>query len=116
MLRGRLALWLSLSAWWLLAEPPCAAAQAAPRPVPAPKPHKLAPPKPVPAPDAGVAPGSPPKLAPAPPAEPPAKPDPSPPLSPEDQAVARQLELWMLMEMLKDYRLFYDDPEAVPSR
>ncbi|MDD9932872.1 MAG: hypothetical protein OXT09_04675, partial [Myxococcales bacterium] len=31
--------------------------------------------------------------------------------SAEDEAIMRDLELFMLMEMLKDYDLFYEDPQ-----
>jgi hypothetical protein len=27
-----------------------------------------------------------------------------------------QLELYMLLEMMKDYDLFYDDPESAPAK
>ena len=39
---------------------------------------------------------------------------PAPPAKthPEDEAIVRDLELYMLFEMLNDYELFYDDDET----
>lgn len=68
---------------------PAPPAQAPPKRAEAPKP---APPKPKPAP----------------------KPQPPPrrPPQSEDDAIVRDLELYMLFEMLNDYELFYDDDET----
>lgn len=96
-----------------------------PAPTPRPDPDQAAKPTTTPPPRAKPKQGSKPKHAPQPkrtpspaptPAPPPAQPEPIPPAprraapSPEDEAVMRDLELLMLMEMLKDYELFYEDP------
>jgi hypothetical protein len=74
-------------------------------------------------------PPAPPRAQPAPPPRPPPAPNraaPTPPLpSPapragsaqqaEDEAIMRDLEFYMLLEMLKHYPMFYDDPEAAPK-
>jgi hypothetical protein len=39
-------------------------------------------------------------------------PPPPPASRPEDDAIVRDLELYMLFEMLNDYELFYDDDET----
>jgi hypothetical protein len=84
-------------------------------------------PKPEPAHPAPAKPPAPaaPALAPArqnsaPPAQPaPSQPPTTPPAAsahPEDAAIVHQLELYMLLEMMKDYDLFYDDPESAPAK
>ena len=70
---------------------------------PAPPPPKNAQKKPAPLP-AKAKPPAPPKPQPAP--KPPAK------AHPEDEAIVRDLELYMLFEMLNDYELFYDDDQT----
>lgn len=78
--------------------PPPAQAQTPPKPKPPKPPKKAEVKKPFD-----------PKLAPQPPASSPPAPAPKPPAKaaprPEDEAIIDQLELFMLMEMMKDYEL-----------
>lgn len=86
------------------------------RPMPKPEPAQPAPAKPAqpaPAPAAPV-PAQPNETQPAP-AKPPQT-APAAPAHPEDAAIVHQLELFMLLEMMKDYDLFYDDPEPAPAK
>jgi hypothetical protein len=72
-----------------------------------------------------VPPPAPPKSAAKKPPPAPAKPKPPPPKAkppappvkalPEDEAIVRDLELYMLFEMLNDYELFYDDDQTRPK-
>jgi len=73
-------------------------AQAPPAPTVQPARQKPVQQKPQPKPP--PAPKAPPKPPPAPP-----KPAPPPAADPEDEAIIEQLELFMLMEMLKDYEI-----------
>ena len=81
-------------------------------------PRRSAPPKPKtpvpqPAPRTKAPPPSPaPSPAPAPPPAPPR----STPHPPDDEAVLRDLELYMLYEMLNDYEMFYDDDTTAKAR
>jgi hypothetical protein len=86
-----------------------------PKPEPArPVPAKPAQPAPAPA---TPAPAQPKQAAPAQPAAAnPAATQPAAPAHPEDAAIVHQLELFMLLEMMKDYDLFYDDPEPAPAK
>jgi hypothetical protein len=75
------------------------------------KPAQPTAPAPTPAQAAPVSPTKLPAAAAPPPANPPAA-----PAHPEDAAIVHQLELYMLLEMMKDYDLFYDDPEPAPAK
>jgi hypothetical protein len=79
----------------------------APAPPPAAKPTEKKPPAPAPtpapAPPPAAKPPAAPKPAPPPPKAKPPAPPPKPPAHPEDEAIIEQLELFMLMEMMKDY-------------
>jgi hypothetical protein len=89
---------LLLAAALLLTAPAGVCAQASPAPATRREKPKPRPPAPVPAP------APPPKAQPKPP--PPAPPPKPPPAAlPEDEAIIEQLELFMLMEMLKDYEI-----------
>lgn len=94
---------------WLLASAGGAVAQSAGAPAPVAVP-KRADKKPVPAPAPPPAP--PPTAAPKPaPPQPPPKPPadkPKPQAHPEDDAIIEQLELFMLMEMMKDYEILHE--------
>ena len=89
-----------------------------PLPAPAPPAPRPAPAPPAPAP-------TPKPLAPAPPAPTatattkpkPKPPAPAPPTSAaEDERILRDLELYMLYEMLNDYEIFYDDSKHDEAR
>jgi hypothetical protein len=80
--------------------PAAGTAQSEPKPVPAPKRVAPKPTRSAPSPD----PNAHPKTLPSPP---------QPKPSAEDELVVRRLELLILLDMMKDYALFYDD--AQPS-
>jgi len=82
----------------------------APAPPPAAKPAEKKPPAPAPPPPSHPAakPAATPKPGPPPPQAKPPAPPPKPPAHPEDEAIIDQLELFMLMEMMKDYDILHE--------
>jgi outer membrane biosynthesis protein TonB len=82
---------------------------------PAPAKAKAPPPAPKPVPAPRPAPAPAPKPGPAPPPKP-NPPPPSPSQTAEDERIVRDLEFYMLYEMLNDYEIFYDDSKADKKR